>query len=467
MKKLIININKIKIGLLMGLILTMPSCVKTNENPDFIVDADVSITSFIAQGVEGEIDQKTGEILVRLPYGSKVSAIIPEIGLPNGAVIEPAIDEPINFSKAVDFTVINGNIFKTYKVTVQVEKPILKFSINGVNGAIDHVSKKINIILSGETDVTELKPEIVLSSGVSISPASGETVDFTNPVGFTVKAGDHQEDYTVTVTRRGTGLKVAYLGLAESRSAINDLDEKAAGDWLFNTFSDATYISFDDIMDGAALEDYATIWWHYDEAQELPAKAKNQAVVNALKAYRAGGGNLLLTTFAAQYVETLGVVPAGKGPNNVFGDFPPHGGVDEDNSWGISFKGREDHPLYEGIETYEDGKAYFLEKGTFRLNHTAWWFLPEWGGYENGANWRSQTGGINLASEAWDDHLDGRVAIAEFPGSEEDGNVIVIAFGAYDWYNEMDNDNKPSKPNGFLPNIERLTENAIKYLGSN
>jgi hypothetical protein len=59
----------------------------------------------------------------------------------------------------------------------------------------------------------------------------------------------------------------------------------------------------------------------------------------------------------------------------------------------MSFVGNENHPIFDGLQTYESGKAKLLEKGTFRQNHTAWWFLPDWGGYINGAGWRTQTGG--------------------------------------------------------------------------
>ncbi|MCH5684440.1 DUF4960 domain-containing protein [Niabella sp. W65] len=100
----------------------------------------------------------------------------------------------------------------------------------------------------------------------------------------------------------------------------------------------------------------------------------------------------MLTTYATRYVEALGIVPQGRGPNNAFGDFGNAGFIEQNNNWGISFRTRESHPVFAGIETYEPGKAWLLEKGTFRQNHTAWWFLPEWGGYGNGAAWREQTG---------------------------------------------------------------------------
>lgn len=54
------------------------------------------------------------------------------------------------------------------------------------------------------------------------------------------------------------------------------------------------------------------------------------------------------------------------------------------------------------------------------------------------------------------------VGIAEWPSTSGGGNVIIIAFGAYDWYS------KPmsgaSTTNAYLGNIQQLTKNSIDYL---
>ncbi|WP_207434818.1 DUF4960 domain-containing protein [Sabulibacter ruber] len=452
-------------SLAFAMLFVLFSCEEDNENPDFVLSAPVQIASFQINGVNGTIDQKSGAIVFSLPYNSNVSAVTPTVELPAGATISPAITTPTNFGQEVEYTVVNGNLYKKYKVRVQILQPILRFALNGVEGAIDHANKTISVVLPSGTNVSALTPEIEVSTGVSINPASGAPQDFSSPKVYTITAGNRSEEYTVTVSLQTVGLNVAFLGVAANRGALTNPDEKAAADWLFSKFSDAAYLSFDEIIGGRDLNQFDVIWWHHDAAMELPGVALEAKAVNALKNYRAAGGNLLLTTFAARYLETLNVIPQGKGPNNVFGDFPPAGFVDQNSSWGISFKGHEDHPIFAGLQTYETGKAYLLEKGTFRLNHVAWWFLPEWGGYGNGAGWRQQTGGVNLASEAWDDQLNGRVGIAEFPGNgTSDGNVVVIVFGAYDWFNEPDANGTPSQANAFRSNIERLTENSIKYL---
>ncbi|RCH56331.1 hypothetical protein DJ568_00270 [Mucilaginibacter hurinus] len=433
-------------------------CKKDNKS-SFNVNADVTLSAFSINNIQGDIDKKTGDITVNVPFGTDVTNLAAAMQMPGGAKVSPAAGAGLDFTGPVTYRVTNGNLFKDYKVTVKIIPPLSSFKINGVDGVIDHENKTISVILPDGTDLSALKPEIGLQTGVSVSPASGAVQNFTAPVNYIVKLGERTATYAVTVISNSVN-EYAFMGVATSRAGITNPDEKAAADWFFATYPAADYVSFQSIEGGRSLANYKVIWWHYDSAQDLPAAALTPAVVNTLKEYRAGGGSLLLTTYAARYVEALGVVPEGRGPNNVFGDFLPGGFIETNNNWGISFRTREDHPIFQGIETYEPGKAWLLEKGTFRLNHTAWWFVNEWGGYGDGAGWREKTGGINLASEQWDDNLNGRVGIAEWPAN--DGNVVIIAFGAYDWYSEPEGGARTT--NLYLGNIKRITKNAIDYI---
>lgn len=455
--------NWTKVSLILAMFFMLTACENSFESGGFDVNSPSNVTSFKIKGVTGEIDQKTGKINVTMPYGSDLTAVTPEIVLQAGATSNLDVTKPINFTNPVTFRVVNGNLFKDYTVTTVVLSPIKSFKINGVAAIVNDVNKTITMTLPENTDLKALKPVIELTEGVSILPASGATIDFSNPVTFVVTSNGKSVNYTANVGVPVTGLVVAFLGTAATRAEITNMDEITAANWFFATFSGAKYISFNSIQNGADLGDIDVIWWHFDSAANLPSVAYNPAVTTALKNFRANGGNLLLTSFASQYVDALGIVPAGKGPNNVFGDFPPNGNVDG-NSWGMSFVGHENHPIFEGLVTFEAGKANLLQSGTFRLNHTAWWFLPEWGGYGNGEGWRNQTGGTNLASEAWDNALDGRVTIAEFPNTGTDKNVIVISMGAYDWYNETNSSGVPSQANEFINNIKLLTQNSINYL---
>jgi len=461
MKK-IINKSVIATVLIFALLLTLISCEDSFDKSNFETNVPVSVMAFSINGTPGVIDQNTGQITVVLPFGNTLTGITPQITLPQGATVNLNMNAPMDFTSAVKFRVVNGNLFKDYTVNVTVSSPITSFKINDVAGVINNAAKTITVVLPKGTALTALQPVIGLSQGVTISPASGATIDFSTPVEFTVTNGTVSVVYTVTVSVPIEGIVVAFLGTAGTREAISNMDEKTACDWLFANYSGARYLSFDEIVAGADLSTINAIWWHFDSAQILPSIAYNTTATSALTAYRAAGGNLLLTTFASQYVDALGIVPPGKGPNNVFGDFLPAGGVDS-NSWGMSFVGHEGHPIFQGLETFQTGKANLLQGGTYRLNHTAWWFLPEWGGYNDGAGWRSQTGGINLASEAWDDALNGRVTIAEWANGS-DANVVIISMGAYDWYNEADASGNPSQPNAFITNIQTLTQNSLNYL---
>ncbi|OIV40481.1 DUF4960 domain-containing protein [Flavobacterium johnsoniae] len=455
--------NWTKVSLVLVLVFMITACENSFENGGFDVNSPSNVTSFKINGVAAEIDQKTGNINVTMPYGSDITAVKPEMVLETGATSNLDATVPVNFTNPVKFRVVNGNLYKDYTVTTVVLSPIKSFTINGVSATVNDVNKTITMTLPEGTNLTALKPIIELTQGVSISPASGQTVDFTNSVTYTITSNGKSVNYTANVGVPVTGLVVAFLGTAATRAEITNMDEVTAVNWFFSTFSGAKYISFSSVENGADLSDVDVIWWHFDSAANLPAIAYKPAVITALKNFRANGGNLLLTSFASQYVDALGIVPSGKGPNNVFGDFPPNGFVDA-NSWGMSFKGHESHPIFEGLTTYETGKANLLQGGTFRLNHTAWWFVPEWGGYVNGEGWRNQTGGTNLASEAWDDNLDGRVTIAEFPNNVANKNVVIISMGAYDWYNETNSSGVPSQANDFLNNIKLLTQNSINYL---
>ncbi|GEC72006.1 protein of unknown function [Flavobacterium flevense] len=458
--------NWTKWSLILALIFMVSACEDSFDNNGLAVDSPSNVTSFEIKGVTGTIDQKTATIAVTLPYGTDITAVNPEIILEEGATSNLNLNSAINFTTPLKFRVVNGNLYKDYTVNVKVLSPIKSFKINNVAATINDVSKTITMVLPENTNLTALQPVIELTEGVSISPTSGNTINFTNAVTFVITANGKTVNYTANVGVPVSGLTVAFLGTAATRAEITNMDEIATVNWLFANFNGAKYISFDSILNGADLSNVDVIWWHFDSAANLPTVAYNPAVTTALKNFRTNGGNLLLTSFASQYVDALGIVPSGKGPNNVFGDFLPNGWVDG-NSWGMSFVGHENHPVFQGLVTYETGKANLLQGGTFRLNHTAWWFLPEWGGYGNGEGWRNQTGGTNLASESWDNNLDGRVTIAEFPNTGTNKNVIVISMGAYDWYNEANSSGVPSQANEFLGNIKLLTQNSINYLAGN
>lgn len=88
------------------------------------------------------------------------------------------------------------------------------FSIDGINAAIDEANKTVSITLPAElyTDLTALTPEITISTGATVSPASGAATDFSSPVNFKVTAedGTTTATYAVTVSTENVAIAAPY-----------------------------------------------------------------------------------------------------------------------------------------------------------------------------------------------------------------------------------------------------------------
>lgn len=77
---------------------------------------------------------------------------------------------------------------------------ITAFTIDGVAGVVDNTTNTISVVMAYGTDVTKLIPIISGNNIASISPASGQMVDFTTSVRYTVTLTDGTvKHYTVTV----------------------------------------------------------------------------------------------------------------------------------------------------------------------------------------------------------------------------------------------------------------------------
>ena len=100
------------------------------------------------------------------------------------------------------FTMPAGNVTITCKweTATVASSGITGFSINGVAGAVNNTTNTITITMPRGTDVTKLTPVIATNGVKSLTPGSGETVDFTNAVTYTAAMEDgSSKTYTVTV----------------------------------------------------------------------------------------------------------------------------------------------------------------------------------------------------------------------------------------------------------------------------
>ena len=174
---------------------TKPYTVTVSVAPSSAKD----ITQFTILGVNGTITGSS--IALTVPFGTSRTSLTPTIAI-TGATVSPASGDSQDFTAPVVYTVTAADLTtKPYTVTVSVApssaKDITQFTILGVNGTISGTD--IAITLPFGTALTSLTPTIEIT-GATVSPASGDSQDFTAPVVYTVTAADlTTKDYTVTV----------------------------------------------------------------------------------------------------------------------------------------------------------------------------------------------------------------------------------------------------------------------------
>lgn len=360
----------------------------------------------------------------------------------------------------------------TSTLNLDADVKIQSFSVAGTEGEIDEANKTVTVTIeSGSNiDLSNISPEIVLPAGAVITPAITSSMDFTNPVEFTIVNGDIYCQYTVTVSEK---FYFAFLGEPANVSAMTILDDQKAAEWFLKKYPSAEYVSFSQVADGTVdLSKYNAVWYHSDQgtrpcwpdAQMLYGVADNSAIVSKLKTYYENGGNILLTNFAGSLVDELGIVSEAKyAPNNAFGDIEANPDSYNWGDWDLRWYGNPENPIAQGLNYKSDDPTKFimLPNGVARRNRTNQYNVDDWTDYAVGgstieervayfetvnncevlvSNWNGME--INLV--LWDKH-DGK------------GAAIFIGSGTYDWYAENDVENTAG-------NREKLTSNSIAYL---
>jgi len=102
------------------------------------------------------------------------------------------------------------------------------------------------------------------------------------------------------------GKRVGFISYAASADKLLP-EERAAYEFVRKELGLPTkLVTFDAIAEGRErLAKYDILWWHYARDLKLPAAARAKPVLDEFKRYLRGGGNLLLTLQACQYVEPL------------------------------------------------------------------------------------------------------------------------------------------------------------------
>lgn len=201
----IYNIMKKTIYILAVLLIALNFTACTDTDRDTVdLNAEVEILSFTINGIEGTIDTAKQTIKLFMPPGTDLTSLTTSISTSEGASVTPASGVSMDFSASsitpIEYRVYNKNVYNTYKVTVEETKAkITMFKIGNAVGDINEANRTITVYVPVATDLSAITPVIEHTAGATISPAAGETVDFTNPVVYTLNYVGYQFSYTVTV----------------------------------------------------------------------------------------------------------------------------------------------------------------------------------------------------------------------------------------------------------------------------
>lgn len=160
--------------------------------------------------IKSVIDSQAATVNIEVLSGTDVTQLFADIQVSRGAEVHPDSSDMLDFTNPLLFTVTaeNGTNKKVWTVTVTVaskassEADITGFSVPDAMGSmIDDSSYTVFVIVPFGTSLTSLTPDITVSAGATVSPASGVAQDFTNPVVYTVTAQDGTTtvDWTVTI----------------------------------------------------------------------------------------------------------------------------------------------------------------------------------------------------------------------------------------------------------------------------
>ncbi len=431
------------------------------------LDGDTWLTAFeLDEHYAGQIDQANKTITVSVPEIYNTDAMkVTGIEVSESAVASVKVDDVLNFSFPQVIKISNGDVFQDYTVSIKHdEAKILSFKLNDVYaGTIDHSKHSIIVRVPSTENVRNMVPLIATSNGAIVVPESGQVVDFTNPVEFTVSYNTAIAVYKVTVIPTDAPSAV-YVGLAATLDGLNP-EEKEAATWMLNNVANAQYISFSDVQAGRVdLSECELMWWHLhiDGGIDNMNKFDNAApdAVNALvkiKELYNNGMNILLTRYATYYAAKLGATKDGNNPNNCWGQSEESGEI-AGGAWSFFIQGHESHALYHNltVNSGETNKVYTFDTGYRTTNSTAQWHIgSDWGGYASKDIWRANHGAVDLGYGG-----DGAIVVWEYQSEGTKGGIVCIGSGCYDWY-AYGVDVLVDKYHG---NVAKLTENAINYL---
>ena len=286
---------------------------------------------------------------------------------------------------------------------------------------------------------------------------------------------DQLEKFTANcLTYVGTPAEQKVAMLVPNDYAAGSDDEKDAVAWFQKTYVDAGrgVILTPSTIDDLDIEKNPMCWVMCDRIgidkgwKNLPGNLASNEVINALKAFAADGGNLLLTNHATQLTVAVGRIDENYAPgiygsgeggqnNDIWGVHPIIGNVEgqiydhsaHDIYWGMTYE----PSLYAGI--------YCFEGAGVKGDHNCMWDLNAYGLAPNPnvvKTWEDLTNSHVLGT--WNHVVDYCCAgIVDFePTTTFKGRILAVGLAAYEW--------NLGGVNEKADQLERFTANCIGYL---
>ncbi len=448
---------------------TLLTACSSDNVSDLHLSGDCRVEALALDDYEGTIDLPSRTITVRLPEVYETSAmLLTRLTLSDGAACNVRQGDRLNMDAAQVLHVSNGDTYLDWTLRVlHDEARITSFTINDIyQGTIDQTAKTIVIYVPASEDITALVPTIIYSQNATITPASGQAQDFSQPVTYKVKNNSAESTYTVTVIAIDKP-KALFVGAAPSMNEL-DAEAKAACEWMLANVPGSLYASFADLEANAVdMSQCKVIWWHFhvdggvDGHDVFVAKAPEAlAAKNRLRQFYENGGALFLTRYAVNLPSFIGATGDDEWttPNNCWGQ--DEGAAELcGGPWTFRiFDGQNAHPLFQNLVAGDNPQeVYCTDAGYHITNSTAQYHIgTDWGDYPDYAAWTSRTGATVLGVGG-----DGAIVAWEYPAHDGKGGIVCIGSGCYDWYSYT---YEAGYNENFHRNIAIITTNALNHL---
>ena len=254
-------------------------------------------------------------------------------------------------------------------------------------------------------------------------------------------------------------------------------DEKDAVAWFQKNYVNTNkgILLTPSSIDELDIEKQAACWVMCDRIgiekgwQNLPGNLASNATIEALKAFTADGGNLLLTNHATQLTVAVGRIADAYAPG-IYGN--GEGGLNND-VWGSQpiignaegqIYDHSGHDIYRGMKftsgLYERS-IYCFEGAGIKGDHNCMWDLNAYGLAPNPnvvKTWEETTNSTVLGT--WNHVVDYCCAgIVDFnPTTSFAGRILAVGLAAYEWNIGGTND--------YQDQLEKFTANCLSYVGT-